>query len=63
MRMKPKDAPTVPKRSLPHVPAYCTGMRSCLRCGKHRLLADMHIQRLLGRKAWVCKPPCKLEVR
>lgn len=61
--MKTKDTANTLARGLPQVPAYNTGMRSCLRCGKHRLLAEMQTQRLLGRKAWVCKPSCKSEAR
>lgn len=55
--MKQPDKDACP--SLPQVPAYHAGMRSCLLCGKHRLLSQMTTRRLLGRKTWVCEPSCK----
>lgn len=55
--MKPKDSRAA-SGGLPRVPAYYAGMRSCLLCGKHRLLSQMQTKRLLGRKSWVCAPAC-----
>lgn len=52
-----------PRGGVLSVPAFYTGMRSCLLCGKHRLMSQMQTKRLLGRAQWVCSPPCGTGLR
>lgn len=59
MKQPDKAATKDTRASLPRVPAYYAGMRSCLLCGKHRLMSQMTMKKLLGRKSWVCEPSCR----
>jgi hypothetical protein len=53
------EAPAAaPRGGVLSIPAFYTGMRSCLFCGKHRLTSQMKAKRLLGRTQWVCSPSC-----
>jgi hypothetical protein len=58
------EAPAAPPRGgVLRIPAFYTGMRSCLFCGKHRLTSEMKAKRLLGRTQWVCSPSCATGAR
>jgi hypothetical protein len=39
--------------------SLCSQMRSCFKCGKHRVQSQLRTIKILGRAERVCAPSCK----